>query len=363
MVKQCPDATYYVAFSKRNNGKTFDMLCRCVENYFTKGWQGAYLRRFYENFKGSRGDNLFSGLIREGKITKYSKGEWTGVYHAGNKWYFTKQEIVKKKNGEEETKRVICKEPFMYGFAIDQMESDKSAEYDRIHEIYFDEFLTRTFYITDEFLLFQNVCSTIIRQKKDVKIFMAGNTVSKIACPYFREMGLDRVKKQEQGTIDVYQYGDSLLQVAVEYCANHKESKENEKYFAFGNPRLKMITDGEWEIAAHPHLKHSYAPKDLLFTFYIYFDDEYLCGKIIIYGGYPVLFVEPKTTPLKKPDIDLIYSDQWDARPNWRRSIYHDNLQVSRRILSFVADGKTYFADNTTGEIWDAYLKWSRQNM
>lgn len=362
MVNRYPNAAYYVAFSERGNGKTYDILKRFLKHYCEHGWQGAYIRRFYEAYKASRGDALCNGLVRDGLVSKYSGGEWDNIYHAGNRWYLCKTEEKKKKDGSTETRRVISREPFMFAFALDQMENDKGASYDRVHEIAFDEFLTRSFYLQDEFILFNNVLSTLIRNKTDVKIFMAGNTVSKIACPYFREMGLTRVKKQEQGTIDIYNYGDTGLQVVVEYCANRKKSKENERYFAFGNPRLKMITSGEWEVAVHPHIKKGAKPRDILFTFFIYFDDELMQCQVVLQDGAPVLNVMQKTTPLKYPEKELIYSDQYEYRPNWRRSIIRDTLPVSARIRDYIHTGKVYFSDNATGEIFDAFLNWSKQN-
>ena len=54
------------------------------------------------------------------------------------------------------------------------MEHDKSNSYPSINTVIFDEFLTRRFYVPDEFILFMNVLSTIIRLRDNVKIFMLG---------------------------------------------------------------------------------------------------------------------------------------------------------------------------------------------
>ena len=71
-------------------------------------------------------------------------------------------------------------------------------------------------------------------------------------------------------TIDLYTYGESNLRVAVEYSQGiKKESKKSNKYFAFDNPKLQMITNGKWEIDIYPHLPHKYKPKDIKFIYYI----------------------------------------------------------------------------------------------
>ena len=94
-------------------------------------------------------------------------------------------------------------------------------------------------------MLFTNILSTIIRQRDDVKIFLCGNSINKVN-PYFTEMGLTKAKNQAKNTIDVYTYGNSDLKVAVEYTGDvnttGKSLKGSDKYFAFDNPKLKMIT-------------------------------------------------------------------------------------------------------------------------
>ena len=69
---------------------------------------------------------------------------------------------------------------------------------------------------------------------------MCGNTVSQY-CPYFADMGINRVKQMKKGTIDIYRYGDSGLEIAVEYAdfpeANKsgKIRKKSDVYFAFND--------------------------------------------------------------------------------------------------------------------------------
>ena len=92
--------------------------------------------------------------------------------------------------------------------------------------------MTRQYYLQNEFVLFTNVLSTIIRHRNDVKILMLANTVNKY-CPYFKEMGLKHITEMEQGDIDVYTYGTSSLRVAVEYCKPFAKGKASDVYFTF----------------------------------------------------------------------------------------------------------------------------------
>ena len=244
------------------------------------------------------------------------------------------------------------------------MEHNKSANYDGVEIIIFDEFLSRGSYVPDEFSLFTNTLSTIIRQRVNVTIFMLGNTVNKY-CPYFSEMGITNIKTQKQGTIDVYTYGESELKVAVEYCGNlNKSGKPSDVYFAFGNPKLQMITSGVWELEIYPHCPHKFKPKDVIFSFFIDFDNELLqCDVVDVYDAenktsYDFLFIHRKTTPIRKPFEDLVYSTEQKVSPNYSIRIDKPYLKVHHRIWHYFANDLVYYQDNEVGEIVRNYLQW-----
>ena len=345
-------AQYNVIFGERSNGKTYSVLKLGLENFVKDHKQLAIVRRWQDDYTGKRGQTMFDALVSNGEIRKLTGGEWTGIYYWGSKWYLCRYE------GD---KRITYEKPLAYGFSISAMEHDKSTSYPDVTTIMFDEFLTRTAYLPDEFVLFMNVISTIIRHRTDVTIFMLGNTVNKY-CPYFSEMGLNHIKKQNQGTIDVYHYGDSGLKVAVEYVAPSKAGKESDLYFAFDNPKLAMITGGEWEIDIYPHCPVKYQPKDIVFTYFIKFDADLLQCDLILKDNLFFTFIHRKTTPLKYPDNDLIYSPDYDARPNWRRKIMKPRTELERRIAEQFIRDRIFYASNDIGEIVRNYLIWCNKS-
>ena len=251
-------AQYNIIIGERSNGKTYATLLYCLKQYVKDGSQFAVIRRWKEDIRGKRAQTIFNGIVDNDEITTITNGNYNNVYYNSGKWYLCKY--------DESLKKPICdNNPFAYGFSLTDMEHDKSTSYPNIRNIVFDEFITRTMYIPDEFVTFMNCISTIVRHRNDVKIFMLGNTVNKF-CPYFNELGLSNIQKQKQGTIDLYQYGKSGLKVAVEYCDSLNISKPSDVYFAFNNPKLKMVTSGVWELDIYPHLPIKYAPKDIIFT-------------------------------------------------------------------------------------------------
>lgn len=347
-------AHYNMIFGVRSNGKTTAILEYGLKNYVETGKQMAYLRRWDEEFRGKRGSQLFADIVNRGVVEKLTKGRWTGVYYYASKWYLC--------NYNDEGKRdEVDSSPFCYGFALSTMEHDKSISFPNITTVFFDEFLSRTQYLVDEFVVFCNVLSTIIRQRKDVTIFMAGNTVTKY-CPYFAEMGLTKIKAMSPGDIDVYAYGDSGLTVAVEYAEPNKRGKDSDVYFAFNNPKLKMITTGSWEMALYPHCPVKYRPADVIFTYFIYFDGDLLQCEVVCIDDMRFTFIHRKTTALQDPETDIIFSPEYSPRPNWYRKITKPQTPAGKKIAEFYAKDKVFFQDNEVGEIVRSYLMWCAKN-
>ena len=194
---------------------------------------------------------------------------------------------------------------------------------------------------------------------------MCGNTVNRY-CPYFDEMGLSHVKNMEMGSIDVYTYGEKTisgkpsLKVAVEYCtpSNKKQGKNSDKFFAFDNPKLQMITGGAWEIDIYPHCPCKIRPKDVIFKYYIKFDSELLECRIIKHEDMFFTFVNKKTTPLKDEQTDIIFSTDFDPRPNYFRNITRPKTKMCLKIADFYIKDKIFYDSNETGEIMRNYLIW-----
>lgn len=345
-------STYKMVIGERSNGKTYAVLMEALIRAILHGEKTAYIRRFEEDFRGRRGQTLFASFEGPGGFIDYAtEGKWTATYYYGMKWYFARY--------DDEGKRVVSKEPFAYAFSLSSEQHDKSTSYPEVTLCVFDEFITRGFYLKDEFVAFMNVLSTIIRSRDNVEIYMLGNTVNRY-CPYFDEMGLKHVKNMKDGTIDTYTYGKSDLTVSVEYCENSDRGKPSDKYFAFDNPRIDMITKGVWEIDLYPHCPVHFNPNDVIFEFFVIFDGSTLHCNVVQTGGMRFIFVHNKTTPIKEEDRDLIYSIEYDPRPNWRRNILKGTLPVESRIRELLRLEKVFYSTNEIGEVMRNYLNWCK---
>lgn len=342
---------YNIIYGERSNGKSFSILEEGLKNYLETGSQMGYIRRWGEDIKPANISKVWDGLICDGKgvnrIEKESKGKWNTVKYKSGCWYLAK---------EEEGKDIILSiTPIAYAFALNNMEHYKSLQYPNINIVFFEEFITRGAYLVDEFVVFMNMLSTIIRDRNNVIVYMAGNTVNPY-CPYFKEMGLKHTKDMNKGDIDVYSYGNSGLKVAVEYSDGPNDGKPSDVYFAFDNPKLQMITGGMWELDIYPHLPEKYEKKDIALSYFIAFDGEIVQADIVIKENLTFTYIHRKSTEIRKPDEDIVYSLQPDPRPNWKRRITNCTNKLENKIYHYFLIDKVFYQDNETGEIVRNYL-------
>lgn len=343
------NATYNVIFGERSNGKTYATLKQALENYFNDGSQFAYIRRWSVDVQPKRMNNLFNAIIEDGYLEKLSGGKFTAIFYRTGRFYLcTYNDKGKPIYNEEDT--------IGYAFSLSENEHNKANSYPRVTNIIFDEFLTNKIYLPDEFMLFMNTVSTIVRQRTNVKIYMLGNTVNKF-CPYFKEMGLTNILTMKQGSIDVYTYGETKLKVAVEYADSKKKFKKNNFYFAFNNPKLKMITGGAWELNIYPHAPVKWLPKNIMFTYFIDFNDNIYQCEIINKDNNVFTYIHEKTTPIKNPDKDIIYTLDYNPKINYNVNILKPLTDYQNKITWFYTHDRVYYQDNNVGDAINNYLK------
>lgn len=343
------NATYNVIFGERSNGKTYATLKQALENYFNDGSQFAYIRRWSVDVQPKRMNNLFNAIIEDGYLEKLSGGKFTAIFYRTGRFYLCTY--------NDKGKPIYNEEDIIgYAFSLSENEHNKANSYPRVTNIIFDEFLTNKIYLPDEFMLFMNTVSTIVRQRTNVKIYMLGNTVNKF-CPYFKEMGLTNILTMKQGSIDVYTYGETKLKVAVEYADSKKKFKKNNFYFAFNNPKLKMITGGAWELNIYPHAPVKWRPKNIMFTYFIDFNDSLYQCEIINKDDNVFTYIHEKTTPIKNPDKDIIYTLDYNPKINYNVNILKPLTDYQNKITWFYTHDRVYYQDNNVGDAINNYLK------
>lgn len=346
------DSQYLMVFGEKSNGKsTASQMVMCIIYQLFMA-QSILLRLYDEDFKKGRAEGMFNG-IPKGFIADITKDRYDTIVYKHYGWYFAKYNMDTSKYDMDD-------KPFCYRQCI--LNAGSSFQYPDVELILFDEFIRKDTQrnVSDEFVEFQTVVSTIKRDKISLQIIMCGNTVNYFSV-YFKEMGLNNIRKQQQGTIDRYRYGDSDLSVAVEYADTPKDKNlKSNDYFAFGNPKLEMITSGKWQLDIYPHLPVKYRPKDISLSYFIKFDGKMFQCDIVSRDDNTFTYIH--TDISKTPDYssDIIYDHKADGRFNIIPNILKPVYEWAKTIASYYTTNKVFYESNETGDLIRAYLNTCR---
>lgn len=343
---------YNIIIGERSNGKTYACLKYIMERFFYDGSQSIIIRRWQVDIIGSRASQMFSAFSSD-LIKKLSKNKFDSIKYYSGKFYFGKY--------DPEMDKIIYSDNNLFCFlmSLSDNEHNKSLSYPNVKTIVFDEFIAKNLYLPDEFILFMNTLSTIIRDRTDVKIFMLGNTINK-NCPYFEEMGLQNVLSQKQGTIDLYSYSDGKLKLAVEYTAPNESGKINNFIFGFENPRLETIKNGAWELSIYPHCPKKFDKKDILYIFLIKWKKAIYQCEIVCKDNELFIFCHVKTTPIRDDDLTLIYDIIPSGKYNYSTNIFQPRNKVETVIKNLIVTEKIFFQNNVVGDYITSFFNHCR---
>lgn len=249
-----PDIALIVG--QRGNGKTYACCKYFLEKYKKTKRRFCYVRRWVDDIKGFRAEQLFTPLQ---SVVEELWGKGYSVLYYRHKFYLLNPQGVKV-------------DIMGYCLALSEAAHTKSVAFTDVGYILFDEFIQMSgeAVLRDEMAKFENTLSTIIRDKTDVLVLLCANTVSKFS-PYFVHYGID-INKVKQGDIITKEYPldddkQSILRVSLEYCEyNETIGKKSSKYTT-----SKMITKGQWEIPPTddiPSTEGEVVKERLLFSMY-----------------------------------------------------------------------------------------------
>ena len=346
-------ANWRLIIGQRSNGKSYSICKTIIEDYINEGKRAVYVRRYAEEIMPKNIQTLFDPHIP--LIKELTGGEWNAIFYRANEFrlaYYDDEEgkITRK----DET-------PFCTTRAVNTWETTKGADLGHISLICFDEFMTRQSYLRDEFICFANLCSSIIRDRKDCVIYMLANTVNQY-CPYWEEFGIEDITQMEQGEIRVYTYPNSKMKLAIEYCSTSTTTKEvNDSFFAFENAQLAVIKSGAWEMAQYPRPPYKIFEEDIKYRFYLEFGGELLCGEVVNpvvkkHNTDLFIFFHRQTKDIEIDNLTAFYTTKPTTSICHVRYLKDQPTDVHRLITSLIMKNHMYFATNEVGEIVRNFL-------
>lgn len=346
-------AIYRLIVGQRSNGKTYSVCKHIVEDYFNEGKRGAYIRRYEESITPKNLQSLFNPHLQ--LIWELSEHKWNSIFYRAKEFHLCAIDSEGKIIAKDDT-------AFCITAAINTSENTKGEDRGEVHTIVFDEFMTRSGYLNNEFVRFMNLLSTLIRDRENAVVYMLANTVNKY-CPYFAEMGLKHIDKLAQGEIAIYNYGSSDLTVAVELCDEVQATKQTaSKYFAFDNPQLQMITRGAWEFQIYPRAPYKILPEDIVLKFYIQFAEQLLACEVVHstlkqYCNDVFIFVHPQTKDISIDDNTIMYVSDFSSCRMHVRFLKDQPTEGHKLIYSLIQRKAVCFSDNDTGEVFRNWLQ------
>lgn len=343
---------------ERSNGKSYAVLKRALERYWKYGLEFAYVRRYHKNINNNVGFKIFKNLVNNGEITKITKGEYNNMYYRDGVFRLSKI--------DEEGNKTIDENICGYGMALEDCEEHKSLSYPNVGTIIFDEFATRKRYIYKEENDWEDLLSTIIRKKDSdylPEVFMTANTVN-IYCPYYAFYNLTNAKNSKPGTIELYQYKSGLT-IAYEHTP-HEIEADSDKFFQHGENSRSMVVYGDYEMETYPKLPAKYTDKQVLYTFYICFDNECLiCDIVMIGGGESFIYIRKSKYNINiegfevyalRKENEIIFVDKNSPNKYIRRNFLKPYDKISQKILRYYQTDNIYYEDDLCGEIMRNYI-------
>lgn len=306
------NANFNLIYGEKSNGKSYQVKHKkAIEKYLKTGRRFILMRRWDSDLTSSWIESYFSDV----DIQKLTNNKYNCVTKFRNELYLTTiTEEFKKKRGE--------KIGYVIPISLEQRYS--SASFLDVDDIIVEEFMSRGMYIVNEPSKLMTFYSTVDRKRGTTKLWLVGNTVSRI-CPYLAEWGLvDIMKNQKQGEIKtkIIHNEANDVKIAIEYCRS-----SGGKTMTIGQAS-SMIDKGNWQTDIQPKLPKSRKNYKCLFRFgFQYQGFKFICEFLQEKENkkYPCWFIYPFYKEFDENFI--VFSDMIKISPYWQRDIYNITIK------------------------------------
>lgn len=332
---------YNLIFGSRSDGKSYQVKHKkAVVKYIRTGRRFILLRRLKEEIKADKIERYFSDV----DVETITNGRYNCITMYRGELFLSNYDIENCKTSRGEK--------IGYVMALNSEQHYAGASYLDVDDIIFEEFMARSPYLYDEPDKLANLWSTVDRKRFTTRVWMVGNTISRV-CPYYREWGLRKtlstMKQGDIKTVEVPAGEDSegnpiSVSMALEWC------KSTGNNMAIGKHK-EMLNDGAWQSDPQPHLPKSLKSYNSKFSFmFVYQDFQFACSYLHdIEEGVGVFFVKPYNGEIDNKTV--VFSDQVKPSPYWQRDIYNTNFpnQAINDLFKNFREGCIFYATDSCG--------------
>lgn len=331
-------ARFNLIYGERSNGKSYQVKHKkAVEKYLKTGKRFILMRRWKEEISSEKIEQYFQDV----DVSKLTNGKYNCITLYRKLLYLSQY--------DSETGKTKRFEKIGYVVALSTEQNYAGASYLDVEDIIFEEFMSRSVYIANESNKLMNFYATVDRKRLTTRLWLVGNTISRV-CPYINDWGLHNIiSSQKQGTIKTIEIkgaDDEVIKIAIEYCKSTGISSGT-----IGT-NANMINTGAWETAPQPHLPKSYNNYVCLYRFGFQYQGfkflcEYLMDKDLKKDA--CWFIRPFYKEFSKKLI--VFSDTIKISKLWQRDIYNISIKNDklRNLFMTFKENKIFYANDLCG--------------
>ena len=257
-------------------------------------------------------------------------------------------------NYDIETGKTKRGEKIGYVVALSTEQHYAGASYLDVKNIIFEEFMSRGAYLYNEPDKLINFWNTVDRKRGIVRMWLVGNTISRV-CPYLTDWDLQSiVSTQKQGTIITKMLDTGTqdennnpikIKLAIEYCKSSGKSS-----FSIGKHK-DMLNKGSWQSDPQPHLPRSYKEYKVLFRIGFMYKEFKFIGELLKDNitKEAIWFIYQYDKEFK--DNILVFTDIVKLNKKYQRNIYDITINNDRikNILSTFREGNIFYSTDLCG--------------
>ena len=356
-------ATINILYGERSNGKSYQLKHKKGIYPYLRGAKSY--RRDYTDKDTIIEENIKAGTrfillrrqkeeISSEKVLEYLKDidimELTGDKYNCFDIYRKAIYLAVYDNETGKTKRY---DKIGYLMALSTEQNYAGANYNDVHDIILEEFMSRSTYLSHEPDKLMNLYSTVDRKRGTTRLWLCGNTISRV-CPYLEDWGLmDLMRGMNQGDIrtrwvetgEVDDDGNRIaVLLALEWCKHSGRSS-----FIIGK-HANMLNKGDWQSDPQPHLKYSLKEYKFLYRIgFQYQSFKFLADYIMDKDYNTCWYVYPYDKEFK--DNLLVFSDIIKESKYWQKDIYNPSINNDnlKNLLQTFRENKIFYATDLVG--------------
>lgn len=334
------NADINILFGERSNGKSYQLKHkRAVIKYLETGKRFILLRRFREEITNEKIEKYFEDV----DVEKLTNGKYNCITTYRKQIFFG--------NFDTEKFKIIRGDKIGYAMALSTEQNYAGSSFLDVEDIIFEEFMTRSRYLSDEPTKLMNLYATVDRKRGTTKLWLVGNSISRV-CPYIYEWDLHNIiSNQKQGTIEtkeVESTGDDKVKLAIEFCESTGTSSHTIGW------SKEMMSDGSWQTTPQPHLPKSYKCYKVEFRFIFQYQSFRFISELLRdkeEKDNTCWFIYPMNEKQEIKKNQLVISDKIDINRYWQRNIYDVTIKSDKlkMILDTFREDKIFYATDLVG--------------